>query len=110
MTRRTWVYIWSVLLGGVALAGVFAPSFATTTPDWSLFVVLTAFATAAQLFEAVHGRQSFYPHFVFFFAGVLLLHPFLFAPRSVQQAKLHIFWESPSTLTGRIEDQLGSSH
>jgi diguanylate cyclase (GGDEF)-like protein/putative nucleotidyltransferase with HDIG domain len=61
-------------------------------PDWLLFGVLTILATAAQLFEAEHGRQSFYPHFVFFFAGVLLLPPALFfllviIPHLVEWAK-----------------------
>ncbi len=40
--------------------------------------MLTGFATVAQLFETMHGRQAYYPHFVFFVAGVFLLQPFLF--------------------------------
>jgi diguanylate cyclase (GGDEF)-like protein len=78
MTWRAWMFLWSVLLAGAALGCAFAPDFLNTIPDWRLFGILTVLATVAQLFEAEHGRQSFYPHFVFFFAGVLLLPPFLF--------------------------------
>jgi diguanylate cyclase (GGDEF)-like protein len=49
-----------------------------STPDPMLFGTLLAFATIAQLFEAEHGRQSYYPHFVFFLAGVFLIEEFLF--------------------------------
>jgi diguanylate cyclase (GGDEF)-like protein/putative nucleotidyltransferase with HDIG domain len=41
--------------------------------DWLLFCTLLVAATVAQLFEAKHDRQSYYPHFVFFFAAVVLL-------------------------------------
>jgi len=40
---------------------------------------LTVLASVAQLLETeAPGRQSYYPTIVFLFAGVLLLHPFLF--------------------------------
>jgi diguanylate cyclase (GGDEF)-like protein len=41
------------------------------------FLVLTVSATVSQLFETSHGKQSYYPHFVFFLAGVFLLQPLL---------------------------------
>jgi hypothetical protein len=80
MTWRAWIYLWSVLLVGAALAILAIPSFDPTTPEWLVFSVLLLSATAAQLFEAKYGRQSYYPHIVFFFAGVLLLPLWLFAP------------------------------
>lgn len=80
MSYQAWAYIWGVLLAG-ALATIY--SFANITLhdfQWPAFVTLTAFATLAHLFEAqAHGRHSYYPSYVFFFAGVLLLHPALLA-------------------------------
>jgi diguanylate cyclase (GGDEF)-like protein len=44
-------------------------------------VLLTILATVAQLYEAeAPHNQTYYPHNVFFFAGVMLLPPVLFAP------------------------------
>jgi diguanylate cyclase (GGDEF)-like protein len=42
------------------------------------FLALTGLAIISQLFEASHGKQSYYPHFVFFLAAIFLLQPFLF--------------------------------
>jgi diguanylate cyclase (GGDEF)-like protein/putative nucleotidyltransferase with HDIG domain len=75
MSRRAWVYIWSVLLlaPALTLASLAAPD--RSTGDWLLFAVLLIGATVAQLFEATHDRQSYYPHFVFFFGALVLLDP-----------------------------------
>ena len=74
MSRRAWAYIWTVLLMGVALTALALTSIGQSKPDLLPFAVMTALATIAQLFEAeAPGRQSFYFHTVFFFAGVLLL-------------------------------------
>lgn len=79
MPRRAWLYIWSVFLAGVLLSGWALHTPVPFATQWPAFVVLLALATAAQFMEAeAPGRQSYYPHFVFFFAGLLLLHPFLF--------------------------------
>jgi diguanylate cyclase (GGDEF)-like protein len=46
---------------------------------WLPFAGLTLLATLSQLFQVeVPGRQTYYPHMAFFFAGVLLLPPELF--------------------------------
>src|SRR3954453_22224144 len=79
MSKLAWAYIWGVLLVGLALSvyGIATLEY----PIWDSllpFAVLTALATVAQLFEAEHGKQSFYPHFVFFIAATLLLQPGLF--------------------------------
>src|SRR6476619_8490614 len=79
MTRLAWIYISIVfLLGAVfaVLAIVISPP-----PDdfWLPFAALTLLATLSQLFQVeVPGRQNYYPHTAFFFAGVLLLPPSLF--------------------------------
>ena len=93
MSRRAWVYIWSALLAGAGLSAYSTTGVEQSKPDLLTFVVLVGLAIFAQLFEAeAPGRQSFYFHTVFFFAGVLLLHPFLFVlliiiPHLVEWAK-----------------------
>src|SRR3954447_25188785 len=79
VTRQAWIYIWAVL--GVAALLTVVGFFASTinADDWLPFAGLTLLACLAQLYEAeAPGRQSYYPHLVFFFAGVLLLPPPLF--------------------------------
>ncbi|HEX2915580.1 MAG TPA: GGDEF domain-containing protein [Chloroflexia bacterium] len=80
MSLRAWVFIWSVLLGGVALFSLSLASIVEFRYLWVVFLLLTVLATAAQLFE-VSGpnRHAYYPHLVFFTAGALLLPPGLFA-------------------------------
>src|SRR3954471_4398602 len=79
MSRRAWAFVWAVILLGVALSVLALIGFGPLSVDLLPFVALTSLATFAQLFEAeAPGRQSFYFHTVFFFAGVLLLHPFFF--------------------------------
>lgn len=79
MSRRAWVYIATVLLiaaGQVTWSFVrFQPA---STSEWITFLALVGLATASQLFQAAHGKQSYYPHFVFFMASVFLLQPLLF--------------------------------
>jgi diguanylate cyclase (GGDEF)-like protein len=79
MTRVAWTYI-SIVLG---LGAVFAllATVTSTVPSnaWLPFAGLTLLATLSQLFQVeVPGRQTYYPHTAFFFAGVLLLPPSLF--------------------------------
>jgi len=80
MTRRAWAYIISVLLVGGVLSGLAAlASPILITANLLTFVVLTALTILTQFFEAeAPGRQSYYPHLVFLFAGLLLLPPLLF--------------------------------
>jgi diguanylate cyclase (GGDEF)-like protein len=93
MSYRAWAHIWCVLMVGAVLSGLALPSLAQSEPQWLTFAALTVLATLAQFFEAeAPGRQSYYPHLVFFFAAVLLLHPFLFVllvviPHLVEWAK-----------------------
>ena len=80
MTRRAWTYIWSVLLAGAGLSGLAIcsdPQVSASEPlTFGMLILLTLLT---QFLEAVApGRNSYYPHLVFLFAGVLLLHPVLF--------------------------------
>ncbi|HKP52104.1 MAG TPA: diguanylate cyclase [Chloroflexia bacterium] len=77
MSRTAWVYIGVVLFGAATLSGLVALNLGSATLNWQTFITFTVLATIAQLFEAEHGKQSFYPHFVFFSVGVVLLDPFL---------------------------------
>lgn len=84
MSHRAWAYIWGVLVAGLALSGLAGtltlPALsASSSSAWMTFVVLTLLATLSQLFEAeAPGRYSYYPHWVFFFVGVVLLYPYPF--------------------------------
>ena len=82
MSRRAWAYIWGVLLTGAVLSALAFPTSALPASQWRALAVLTVLATLAQLFKAVvarrtGGSQNYYANLVFFFAGVVLLHPFL---------------------------------
>ncbi|MEO7908192.1 MAG: diguanylate cyclase [Roseiflexaceae bacterium] len=93
MSHRAWVYIWGVLAAGALLSGFayFGP--AAPAQQWLTFAALTLFATLSQFFEAEAPRHQFYyPHMIFFFAGALLLNPFLFTlliiiPHLIEWAK-----------------------
>lgn len=94
MSKLAWIYIWTVLLlGGVLCTwALLSFDYGASDSKFTTFLVLTGFATVSQLFEASHGKQSYYPHFVFFLAGVFLLPPLLFAllvvlPHAIEWAK-----------------------
>src|SRR5512136_1156949 len=80
MTRRAWAYVIGVMLVGGVLSGLAILASPILIPANLLtFVVLTALTILTQFFEAeAPGRQSYYPHLVFVFAGLLLLPPLLF--------------------------------
>lgn len=80
MSRHAQLYIWSVLLTGAGIGVAALLSYNRNTADWTLFAVLTLLAVITQFWRfGSAGRHSYYPHFVFFFAGILLLQPALFA-------------------------------
>ncbi|RMG90997.1 MAG: hypothetical protein D6706_18685, partial [Chloroflexi bacterium] len=80
MSRKAWFYVLVIILVGVGLS--IGTYFVTPMPEqaqFSIFVVLTVLATFSQLVEALEiHNQTFHPTMVFFIAGVLLLHPFLY--------------------------------
>jgi diguanylate cyclase (GGDEF)-like protein len=78
MTQRAWVYIGTIVLGGVLLGGQALWQAQPLVEDWLTFGVLTVLATLAQLFKATappRTTQSYSVFPVFLFAGVLLLPP-----------------------------------
>ncbi len=80
-------------MAGAALSALAVLDLELSSVHWPAFIVLTLLATLAQLFEAeAPANQSYYPHLVFFFAGVFLLPPSLFVlliaiPHLVEWAK-----------------------
>jgi diguanylate cyclase (GGDEF)-like protein/putative nucleotidyltransferase with HDIG domain len=80
MSRRAWIYVLAVILAGAVLTALALPGASRTTSQWPVFGALVLLATLAQLFKArAPGHQSYHPALVFLFAGLLLLHPALFA-------------------------------
>lgn len=78
MTRGAWAYIYTVLITGlIFLAAAWSDAPVVMSDIWT-FVVLTLLVIPTQFFDAVNGRQSYFLHTVFFFAGAILLPPQLF--------------------------------
>ncbi len=74
MSVRAWIYIWTVLLVGGGLSGVALLSIGEAGTSWTIFGVLLFLAASTQLLEAEgQNHEAYYPHFVFFFAGVVIL-------------------------------------
>ncbi len=78
MSRLAWIYLFAVLLGATSLTLFIHQMSPALSPDPLTFVVLLTLAVFGQLLEVKYGRQSYYPHFVPFFAGVILLQPLPF--------------------------------
>ncbi len=81
MPRRAWIYIWFIFLTGTtgALLAFWDFIAAPDVTQLPTLVALTIFATLAQLFKAeAPDHQIYHTTLVFQFAGVILLHPFLF--------------------------------
>src|SRR5437660_3736168 len=95
MSRSAWAYISGVLLSGAILSALAFSTVTISINQLQLFALMAGLATVSQLFEAEHGKQSFYPHFVFFVASLLILQPFFFIlvvaiPHLVEWAKERI--------------------
>ena len=79
MTRLAWTYLFIVFALGAVFTGLALVISPVADNAWLPFAGLTLLATLSQLFQVeVPGRQTYYPHTAFFFAGVLLLPPPLF--------------------------------
>ncbi|MCX6050673.1 MAG: diguanylate cyclase [Chloroflexi bacterium] len=80
MTVRQWAYIGGVIVVGIALSLATFLFSSLPMSQWFIFCVLTIFATLAQFIEFPFSdnSQAYYPHTIFFFAGLLLLSPLFF--------------------------------
>ena len=72
------MYIWGTLTLAGVLTWLSLPKAPIPSEQWRVFAVVVILATVAQFLEAEFGNQSYYPHTVFFFFGVMVLPPFLF--------------------------------
>ncbi len=81
MSRRAWLYVWCILLAGTVVSGyAMAVNPVLDATDPLTLVMLIGLTVLTQFLEAeAPGRQSYYPHLVFLFAGVLLLQAPYFA-------------------------------
>jgi diguanylate cyclase (GGDEF)-like protein/putative nucleotidyltransferase with HDIG domain len=79
MSNRAWVYIWGVFLLGSSISVLTCFNLTVTPADISLFTTLLGLATLAQLFKVeAPSHTLYYATPIFWFAGILLLPPFLY--------------------------------
>lgn len=78
LNRRGAILIGVTFLAGAILAFAAWPNEVISPEEWKTWAVLTAITFAAQQLKVRFHRQFFYPNLVFFFAGIILLPPFLF--------------------------------
>jgi hypothetical protein len=95
MSYRASIFVGCILFLGVLSIGLAISYAEFAHANWPAFSILLILAIPAQLYVAVHGRQSYYPHFICFFAGVLLLPLHLFAliiiiPHVVEWIREHL--------------------
>lgn len=97
MSARQWAYIGSISFIGIVLTVAVAPRAIFSIDQLLIFSVLTLLATLAQFIEFPFSDKSlaYYPNTIFFFAGLLLLSPFLFVlliaiPHVLEMVKAHI--------------------
>ena len=79
MSRLAWLYIWMVLLTGIAITGWMLPIPTLSVSQWLTFLVLILLTATSELYKVFVGRQSYFPHTGLFFASLLLLPVQLFA-------------------------------
>ena len=78
MSKRAQAYVASILGTGLLFSILALLRFTPTLASWETFAILTTLATAVQLFKVeAPNHILFYASPIFFFAGVLLLPPFL---------------------------------
>ncbi|MBX3013382.1 MAG: GGDEF domain-containing protein [Caldilineaceae bacterium] len=81
MTLRNQIYIGSLATFALLITLTTTPSSTPSAEAFAALFVLVSLATIAQFFEVRFADgHSYYPHSLFFFAGVLLLPPLLLIP------------------------------
>ncbi|MEZ4618547.1 MAG: hypothetical protein R2867_23945 [Caldilineaceae bacterium] len=75
------VNVGGFIMIGLLVGWLAAVPVVPTIEELMILWMLVALATIAQFFEVkIADQRTYYPHNVFFFAGVLLLPPMLLAP------------------------------
>src|SRR5688572_4694454 len=78
MSKWAWAYVGAIILAATTFALKLFPEGSLPASQWGLFVALTLLALAAQMFRIEAPKeQSYFATPLCFFAGVLLLDPFL---------------------------------
>lgn len=80
MSRRAWFFLWAVFLITGCLIVFTYVGRPLATIDPLALLVLSGLAIYGQSLEVRYGRDSYYPHFVPFFAALLILPPLAFMP------------------------------
>lgn len=78
LSLSAWTYVWAIFGLSLSLVYLTLPQEPVTHDQWLIFSLLTALACTTQFMEARFGRQTYTPHLVPFYAGVVLLPSFLF--------------------------------
>lgn len=78
MSKLAWAYIWTILLVALGFAVMTIPLAPLPATQWRPFIALAALSSAAQMFRIEAPKeQTYYVTPLCFFAGILLLDPFL---------------------------------
>lgn len=78
MSRLTWLFLWGVFLITGCLIAYTYVSQPLGPINPLAFLVLIGLAIYGQFLEVKYGRDSYYPHFLPFFAALLILPPLAF--------------------------------
>ena len=78
LSLRVWAFLWAIFGLALSLLFVLVDWVPITNSKWFVFVILLSMATLTQFMEARFGKQTYSPHLVPFFAGLLLLPPSLY--------------------------------
>lgn len=93
MRRIAWFYIFSVMLGALALSMVAFGNRPQDNPPVWLFLGLTLIATLQRIFRIfAPGNKAYESSTISFFAGVLLLSPWLFVLLVITAHAIEWIW------------------
>jgi diguanylate cyclase (GGDEF)-like protein len=80
MTTRAWIYVWSVLVFGLVLAGVALADLNASPQNWLACALIFTLAVVTQLLNIeAPAHQLYHASLMFTFAGILLMSPGWFA-------------------------------
>lgn len=80
MHYRSWIFITTIYILAAVVTGISYLSFQPTQEQLVIFGALTVLATLAQLFKVeAPNNVTYFATLIFLAAGIILLHPFLFA-------------------------------
>ncbi len=79
MSTKARLYISTIILAGLLLAGSSLIRYTPAQSEWLVFAILVGLGSVAQLLKScTPSNQSYHPALIFLFAGVILLQPMMF--------------------------------